>query len=145
MINLSDIAILVRSTMLTRVIESALTREGLPYMMVGGMRFFDRVEVRNVLDYLRTIYNPTNNDVLERIINIPPRKIGDTTVKALLADCHRKKTSLWSGIANGIAIKVPKQAEQNISTFVGIIKKAQRMLLRKRPYITFSRSIYGFF
>ena len=65
-------------------IEQALANAGIPYKMVGGRRFFDRVEVRIVLDYLRTISHPDNNSALLSIINTPARKVGDATVAAFV-------------------------------------------------------------
>jgi len=133
MIKLNDIAILVRSAALTRVIESALTKEGLPYVMVGGMRFFDRLEVRHILDYLRVIYNPAGNDDVLSIINVPPRKIGAESIKNLLEESNRQKLSLWSLLSSGsyAKAKLSKVAEQNLSTFVGTVKRAQNMLHKK--------------
>ena len=82
----SDFAILIRSAALSRHIETAMGKVGMPYRMVGGYRFFDRVEVKVLLDYLRTICQPDNSDALARIINIPSRRIGESTIKALLEE-----------------------------------------------------------
>lgn len=80
----NDIAILMRSASLSRIIESALGKFGIPYRMVGGARFYDRVEVKLMLDYLRVINQPDNNDAFARIVNVPPRRIGDTSKPACL-------------------------------------------------------------
>ncbi|RYP30842.1 hypothetical protein DL767_006055 [Monosporascus sp. MG133] len=95
MINVDDVAILLRSASLSRHIESALGREGIPYRMVGGFKFYERAEIKMILDYLRIIHQPDNNDALARIINVPKRGIGDQTIKNLLEEAERNSMSLW--------------------------------------------------
>ncbi|TKA68948.1 hypothetical protein B0A55_08239 [Friedmanniomyces simplex] len=70
----NDFAVLLRSAALSRAIESALGREGVPYRMIGGMRFYDRAEVKLLVDYLRVVDAPGNNEAVERTINMPPRR-----------------------------------------------------------------------
>jgi DNA helicase II / ATP-dependent DNA helicase PcrA len=131
----SDIAILIRSAFLSRHIESALGKSGIPYRMVGGHKFFDRFEIKIVLDYLRVISQPHNSDALARIINVPPRKIGDTTVRALLEEAESHKTTLWSLVKNKaqgnikLNTKTSMPAEQGLSAFVNIILSARKRLL----------------
>ena len=81
----SDVAILYRMNALSRSIESALREKGIPYRVYGGMRFYDRKEIKDVLSYLRLIYSDADNYAWERIINVPRRGIGDTTVAKVLA------------------------------------------------------------
>ncbi len=95
LLNYSDFAILIRSAALSRHIETAMGKVGMPYRMVGGYRFFDRVEVKVLLDYLRTVCQPDNSDALARIINVPSRRIGENTIKALLEEAETKQTTLW--------------------------------------------------
>ncbi|RMD41884.1 hypothetical protein DV735_g3245, partial [Chaetothyriales sp. CBS 134920] len=94
----SDIAILLRSAHQSLLIEKALASAGIAYRMVGGMRFFDRVEIRLIVDYLRTISHPENDQAFLSIINVPSRKIGDTTVAALVQVGQRQNISLWSAV-----------------------------------------------
>ncbi|KAI9768695.1 MAG: hypothetical protein M1840_004690 [Geoglossum simile] len=135
LVTLSDIAILIRSAFLSRHIESALGKSGIPYRMVGGHKFFDRFEVKTVLDYLRVISQPHNSDALARIINVPSRKIGDTTVKALLEEAETHKTTLWSLVKNKVqgniklTTKTSMPAEQGLAVFVNIILSARKRLL----------------
>ncbi|KAL0941861.1 ATP-dependent DNA helicase srs2 [Colletotrichum truncatum] len=96
MLNHDDVAILLRSASLSRHIESALGKAGIAYRMVGGFKFYDRAEVKVILDYLRVIYQPDNNDAVARIINVPRRGIGETTIKALLEESEISKQSLWA-------------------------------------------------
>ncbi|RMZ80704.1 hypothetical protein DV738_g2550, partial [Chaetothyriales sp. CBS 135597] len=94
----SDIAILLRSAYQSLLIEKALTSAGIAYRMVGGIRFFDRVEIRLIVDYLRTISHPENDQAFLSIINVPSRKIGDATVAALIELGQQKNISLWSAV-----------------------------------------------
>ncbi|MBO4688226.1 MAG: UvrD-helicase domain-containing protein [Clostridiales bacterium] len=80
-----ETAILYRMNALSRSIESALREKGIPYRVYGGMRFYDRKEIKDVLAYLRLIYSDEDNYAWERIINVPRRGIGDTTVAKVLS------------------------------------------------------------
>jgi len=79
-----EVAILYRMNALSRTIESALRERGIPYRVYGGMRFYDRKEIKDVLAYLRLIYSDNDNYAFERIINVPKRGIGDATVARIL-------------------------------------------------------------
>lgn len=78
--NYRDIAVLYRANALSNVVENTLVREGLPYRVYGGMKFYDRKEIKDLLAYLRVFNNPADEISLKRIINVPKRGIGDTTV-----------------------------------------------------------------
>ena len=80
---LSEIGILVRTTAQTRGFEEALTVRGIPYRVYGGLRFFERQEIRDVIAYLRLLNQPADDLAFERIINMPKRGIGATTIEAL--------------------------------------------------------------
>ena len=136
MIRLDDIAILIRSASLSRLIEAELARAGLPYRMVGGFRFFDRLEIKLILDYLRVISNPDNNDAVARIINVPSRKIGDATVKYLMEAAESSQRSLWQllceydhGTCSDERVK-SKRAKKGITSFVHVILIGQEVLER---------------
>jgi DNA helicase-2/ATP-dependent DNA helicase PcrA len=81
---LSDVGILYRTNAQSRAIEDAFVRAGMPYRLVGGVRFYERKEVKDVLAYLRLIQNPFDTVSLQRVINLPPRGIGQKTVQELL-------------------------------------------------------------
>ncbi|KAH8840778.1 hypothetical protein MCOR02_005937 [Pyricularia oryzae] len=121
MMNHDDVAILLRSAALSRHIESALGKAGIPYRMVGGFKFYERAEIKLILDYLRVVYQPDNNDALARIINVPKRGAGDATIKALLEEAEKSQQSLWSLLrkhcTGGKQAKTTlrKQVEQKIS------------------------------
>ena len=135
----SDFAILLRSATLSRVIEAALVKEGVPYKMVGGLRFFDRAEVKLIIDYLRVINEPGNNEAVERIVNVPPRRVGDATIKSLHEEARLKDLSLWTlvcNIARGqskASTKVSASAEKGLTSFVNVILSGQSRLDQVSP------------
>ncbi|KAK4107966.1 P-loop containing nucleoside triphosphate hydrolase protein [Canariomyces notabilis] len=121
MLNHSDVAVLLRSASLSRHIESALGRAGIAYRMVGGFKFYERAEIKTILDYLRVIHQPQNNDALARIMNVPRRGIGEVTIKGLIEEAESSSLSLWSLLLKHCRgdrtakTKITKHAEQRIS------------------------------
>jgi len=101
----SEIAILYRSNAQSRVLEEALLREKIPYRIYGGQRFFERAEIKNALAYLRLIRLRDDDAALERVINVPPRGIGEKTVEAIRNAARHNGTSMWRAINDVIAAK----------------------------------------
>ena len=138
----ADYSILLRSAALSRLIETELGRAGIPYRMVGGHKFFDRVEVRILLDYLRVISQPDYNDALLRIINVPSRKLGDTTMQALFRERDARGKPLWyiiKAVAQGNlkpADRISQQAMSGLESFTDIILTAHQRLAQ--PHTTIS-------
>ncbi|KAF3171848.1 hypothetical protein EYR41_009687 [Orbilia oligospora] len=125
-----DIAILVRSGGLAREIETQMTRNRIPYRLLAGIRFFERAEVKTILDYLRVIFDPNNNEALLRILNTPRRGLGDKAFKELSATAEKKETSIWSIVQKAARgdIKVGGISNPGItglSKFVKIIRDTQ--------------------
>jgi DNA helicase-2/ATP-dependent DNA helicase PcrA len=135
LLNYNDYAILLRSAALSLQLERALANAGVPYRMVAGTKFFDRAEIKIILDYLRVTSQPEHNDAVARVINLPSRKVGDSTVKALLEEAERKKVTLWKlvlDIAQGKRrpdCKVSSQAQKGIEQFVNVILTSREKLL----------------
>ncbi len=95
-----DIAVLYRTNSQSRVIEEGLMRSGISYTMVGGLKFYDRKEIKDILAYLRVIYNPADTMSLLRIINVPKRGIGDATIGRLSEFAEREGASLFDVISS---------------------------------------------
>ena len=135
----SDFAILLRSASLSRQVESAMGKAGIPYRMVGGKKFFDRLEIKILLDYLRVISQPNNNDAVSRIINIPPRGLGASTVSGLLGEAETRKIALWALLRNSTQsatrTRLSKSAAQGVCSFVNLILTSRnRILDGKNPH-----------
>ncbi len=91
--DLSNFAVLYRTNAQSRSLEEAFIQEALPYRIVGGLRFYDRKEIKDTLSYLKIIYNPKDNKSLERIINVPKRGVGDKTVQGFEAKASEQNKS----------------------------------------------------
>jgi DNA helicase II / ATP-dependent DNA helicase PcrA len=97
-----EIAILYRSNAQSRVIEETLIRQGVPYRIYGGQRFYERLEIKNALAYLRLLLNRDDDASLERVINLPARGIGTRTVEILRGRARETGVSLWQALHDGI-------------------------------------------
>jgi DNA helicase-2/ATP-dependent DNA helicase PcrA len=129
----SDFAILVRSSHLSRQVENELVKNGINYRMVGGHKFFERHEIKVLLDYLRVIDLPEHTEALLRVINVPPRDIGEVVIKSLLETAERMKWSLWKviekfAIGNCKVEKVHARAEKGLISLRNIINSARKKL-----------------
>ena len=97
---LGDTAVLYRTNAQSRVLEEMLMRASIPYKVFGGQRFYDRKEIRDVIAYLRVIANPTDDISLRRIINVPRRSIGDSTVQMLIDHAAKEGMPLYSALGD---------------------------------------------
>ncbi|HXC65728.1 MAG TPA: 3'-5' exonuclease, partial [bacterium] len=95
---LSDFVVLYRTNAQSRALEDSLRREALPYRIVGGMRFYDRMEVKDCLCYLRLLMNPDDMISLKRVINMPPRGIGDLTLEKVQAHAWSRNLSIYGAM-----------------------------------------------
>lgn len=100
-----DFAIFIRVSSLSRSVETAFRQRNIPYQVVGGFSFFERKEIRDILGYARVILNPRDDSALRRVINTPPRGIGETTVSRLADYARSRGTSLRNAIADIDQIK----------------------------------------
>ncbi len=95
---LGDMAILYRTNAQSRVLEETLMRAGIPYMIFGGLRFYERKEIRDLIAYLRVLVNPSDDISLRRIINVPRRSIGEGTVEQLAAHAAQNDMPIYSAM-----------------------------------------------
>ncbi len=131
------IAVLYRTNAQSRLFEEALRKHQIKYKIVGGFSFYQRAEIKDIVAYLKVILNPFDNLALERIINIPPRELGERTLEKIREIAKQMNVSLWEAIsiitdekANSalteIAIQFPKRAVSSLCSFKGLIEEFQR-------------------
>ena len=118
--SLSDIGILYRTNAQSRQLEETFVRCGLRYRIYGGLRFYERKEVKDILAYLRILVNPTDDISLRRIINVPKRSIGDTTVETLAGYASEQGIPLLTACMD-IPETVGSRARAAVSRFAGLI------------------------
>lgn len=96
-----DFAVLYRTNAQSRAVEEALRKRSLPYKIYGGHSFYERAEVKDMISYLRLLLNKKDDEAFRRIVNVPPRGIGDTTVSCLTAAANSVGVSLWEAMMDG--------------------------------------------
>jgi len=117
---LTDFAVLFRMNAQSRPFEEELLRANIPYSVVGGVKFYERAEIKDVLAYLRLAVKPHDTPSIERVINAPSRGIGDTTVAALDAAAKQHDASLWTVIEQELA-PLPSRAAKAVREFREIV------------------------
>ena len=128
-INLSKVAILTRASFQFKDIEDRFIRENLKYKVVGGLRFYERSEIKDALAFFRLLINSQDNLAFERIINIPKRGIGAVFIKNLYKFSTEKKMSLYESLKLFVnSGKIQKSVEKNINNFLVIFKRHKEML-----------------
>lgn len=116
-----DMAILFRTNAQSRVLEEKLMRYAIPYTMVGGTKFYDRKEIKDILAYLRLLYNPEDSLSLTRIINVPKRSIGATTLEHVAAYAEEQGISLFEALSSTEELPVTKRAKTSLENFAAMI------------------------
>jgi DNA helicase-2/ATP-dependent DNA helicase PcrA len=119
---LNDIALLYRSNAQSRVIEHALFSNNIPYRVYGGLRFFERAEIKHAMAYLRLVSNPEDDVALLRVINFPTRGIGARSLEQLQESARAQDCSLWQAAVNKVGNGRPGKG---IEGFVALIKQMQ--------------------
>jgi DNA helicase II / ATP-dependent DNA helicase PcrA len=129
--NNADIAVFYRTNNQSRVFEEIFIRLGLPYRVVGGVRFYERREVRDALAYLRVLANPEDTVSLRRILNVPKRGIGDRAEAVVAAHAERQRISFAAALRDAVADKVPllnPRSRNAISGFVELMDELHKMV-----------------
>lgn len=127
-VSYSDIAIFYRTNNGSRPLEDAFIRTGLPYKVVGGTRFYERMEVRDIVAYLKVLENPADTVSLRRIINTPRRGIGDRAISCLAVFAEQQGISLWEACCRakeGVVPFLNSRAEKSIASFVELMTDIQ--------------------
>ena len=125
-LKLKDIAVLYRTNAQSRSIEETFLRYGVPYKIVGGIKFYMRKEIKDLVAYFRLIQN--NNDILsfERIVNIPKRGIGKTTYEKIINEARKNNNSVIETIFNYGKSDIAKKRMENLLSFAGIIQVSKK-------------------
>lgn len=127
--NYRDIAVLYRSNAQSRVIEEALMQYGVPYRVYGGLRYFDRAEIKDALAYLRLIANPADDAAFERVINMPPRGIGDKTMSQLREQAKSRNLALWETLQQLLAQSFfPTRSSTALQNFIALIEQMREKI-----------------
>jgi len=117
--NLSEVAILYRSNAQSRALEEAILREGLAYRIYGGLRFYERAEIKNAMSYLRLVFGREDDAAFERVINIPPRGIGAKTLDIIRSRAQKIESSLWKACEDLIETDgLTPRASQSVQGFM---------------------------
>ncbi len=129
---LKEQVILYRTHAQSRLMEEACMRAGLPYRILGGLKFYGRKEVKDVLAYLYVILNPYDTISLLRIINVPSRKLGDTTLGHIQAHAAARGQTLWEALLDVHAVdELPPATKERIAKFTGGILKLKEFSTRE--------------
>ncbi len=117
-------AILYRSNAQSRVLEEALIRAGTPYRIYGGQRFYERLEIKNALAYLRLIANRLDDTAIERVINVPTRGIGTQTIETVRQHARAEGISLWQAANEAVSLKLfSARASNALQNFIDLINQ----------------------
>ena len=126
----SECAILYRTTAQSRLFEESLIQAAMPYRVYGGLRFFERTEIKDALGYLRLIANPEDDTSFERVVNTPPRGIGGKTLDRLREQAREGRSSLWRAAQDLVAAAaLPARAAEALSGFLRLIRDQQALEL----------------
>jgi len=129
-----DFCILYRTNAQSRAFEEGLRKVNIPYQVYGGIAFYQRKEIKDILAYLKIIVNPDDEESLRRIINYPARGIGKTTLEKITVLAHEQDASLWDIISEIEQYHFAPRATKLISEFVIMIKSFQALMHQKDAY-----------
>ncbi len=120
----SDFAILYRTNAQSRIFEEALRKRSLPYRIYGGLSFYQRKEIKDVIAYFRLAVNPADEEAFKRVVNYPTRGIGDTTVGKIIGAATQAHVSLWDVLCNPLqyGVSINKGTHAKLQTFKELIE-----------------------
>jgi DNA helicase-2/ATP-dependent DNA helicase PcrA len=118
-----EVAVLYRSNAQSRVFEEAFLNARMPYRVYGGLRFFERAEIKDALAYLRLIASRADDTSFERVVNTPARGIGAKTMDTVREHARARSTSLWNGAVSSMQGELPQRAASSLQAFMALIEK----------------------
>ncbi len=129
-----DMAILYRTNAQSRAIEESLVRWSIPYTVVGGLRFYDRREIKDILAYIRILINPSDSVSLLRVLNVPKRGIGKTTIQRLSDASNQLGIPLWDVISDADAVRtLSGRSSKGLFEFYELIDSLQKIIFDLEP------------
>ena len=145
--NYADFAVLYRTNAQSRVLEEIMLKEGIPYKLYGGTRFYDRKEIKDILSYLRIVENPVDDITLQRIINVPKRGIGLKTVEKFQEYANAQGESLFSSLLDAeemkdLSTRVRVQTKQFTALIVDLIERKNEMTVTEIVEEIYDRTGY---
>ncbi len=129
-----DFAILYRTNSQSRALEESLRKSNIPYRIYGGLSFYQRKEIKDLVAYLRLTVNTKDEEALKRIINYPARGIGKTTIEKIIVAANEKECSFWDILENTGHLKLSTRTQTLLSQFVLMIKSFRAQLESKNAY-----------
>ena len=132
----SDFAILYRTNAQSRVFEEALRKRSMPYKIYGGLSFYQRKEIKDIIAYFRLVVNPNDEEAFKRIINYPARGIGDTTVGKIIKAATDNNVSLWTVLCDPITygLTINKNTHTKLQGFRELIEQFMTEVAEKNAY-----------
>lgn len=139
-----EVAILYRTTAQSRQFEEILLQKNIPYRIYGGLRFYERLEIKDVLAYLRLSMNRNDDNAFERVINTPKRGIGERTVVMLRGEARQQNISLWQASNNILASgQLSKRAANSLQNFMALVEKLANLELPLQEKIEYAKMSTG--
>lgn len=129
-----DFAILYRTNYQSRAFEEALRRQGIKYKIYGGLSFYQRKEIKDLLAYLRFVINQKDEEAFRRIINLPKRGIGDTTVQKIIVSAHENNVSIWEVVCDVNKYMGKGRSLATIENFALMMKEFQIVVGKKDAF-----------
>lgn len=131
-----DFAILYRTNAQSRIFEEALRKRGLPYKIYGGLSFYQRKEIKDVIGYFRLVINPDDEEAFKRIVNYPARGIGETTIGKIVSAATQNGVSLWEVVGRPLdfGLNIHKGTHTKLQTFRELIEGFIRSFPEKNAY-----------
>ena len=139
--NFGQSAIFYRTNAQSRVFEEVFMRATIPYKVVGGVRFYERKEVKDLLAYLRVLVNPDDEVSMRRIINTPKRGLGDRALEAIDDHAKAEGITFWQGLNRASAAGLGVKASSAIAEFVAMITALQVLVEANRPAATIAAAV----
>lgn len=125
--NYNDFAILYRTNAQSRIFEESFRRKGIPYKIVGGTKFYDRKEIKDILAYLKVLINPQDDISIKRIINVPKRSIGDATVNKVQEFATNFELNMWDALCEARTIST--LTPRNVSTIEPFVSLMENLMI----------------